>query len=366
MNERAKREYYNKVIAKLITTSRASITSEIMDDILKESIVYHPKRLYKYRPCNEDTFDMLREEYLWASAPCNFLDHFDAKIHLRFKQDYKAIKQWLSKRICEWIFYWLPPKGLEKRKKGRYILKDIEAMCNEYLTADGRVRVKELKKRLAVEMGTLSHKQKEEVVNFYKKLESGEFQDEWFEKLQKSVEEFQDHFRKTKKVCCLTENLNNHALWENYACKHKGICIEYSLEDMLAQTDETKYALCQLFPVRYYKRIPRVSLEPLLEYQHEKMIGKPLSDISEYEQEVNKQLLYKREEYRYEEEWRIVLPQGKENKISFPLITAVYMGMNISKTSEEKVLRICRRKGYKAYKQVLRPLAREYEYEPVL
>ena len=62
----------------------------------------------------------------------------------------------------------------------------------------------------------------------------------------------------------------------------------------------------------------------------------------------------KRIEYNGEEEWRIITDK---NKISFPVISAIYMGYKIDICHEQKLKELCEKQKLSLYKQYLNTIA---------
>lgn len=121
------------------------------------------------------------------------------------------------------------------------------------------------------------------------------------------------------RMTCFTNKNDNILMWSHYANKHNGICVKYDLKDC-------KELLYSTFPVVYSTKRPSISKNELL--------------ISSSETKVNedklllllvKSLLTKSDEWKYEEEWRSIIPT--ENLISDNLnhkcIKAIYFGVKV-------------------------------------
>lgn len=121
------------------------------------------------------------------------------------------------------------------------------------------------------------------------------------------------------RMTCFTNKNDNILMWSHYANKHNGICVKYDLKDC-------KELLYSTFPVVYSIKRPSISKNELL--------------ISSSKAEVNdeklllllvRSLLTKSDEWKYEEEWRSIIPT--ENLISDNLnhncIKAIYFGVKV-------------------------------------
>lgn len=66
-------EYIKQIRERLLSSEH------ITRDDINNHIQYIPKgKLYRYRPCNENEFNTLRENSIWLSVPSNFNDDFDS------------------------------------------------------------------------------------------------------------------------------------------------------------------------------------------------------------------------------------------------------------------------------------------------
>ncbi len=159
-------------------------------------------------------------------------------------------------------------------------------------------------------------------------------------------------------VCCLTARNDNRKMWEEYSEKYTGFVVEYDLTKLL-ESDQCEL-ISKLFPVTYYKRMPKVPLLPFIEYVfYKELYGKKI-DINKATKQLCRQLLCKDFDYRSEEEWRIV---SEKHKVDFPCISAVYAGNKISNENQEKLKVICSKRGIPLYKQQFRLYNGEMYFE---
>ena len=150
-------------------------------------------------------------------------------------------------------------------------------------------------------------------------------------------------------------------MWEDYADKYAGFVIEYDLT-RAKNYPESILAISQIFPVTYYKRMPKVPLLPFIERVFFKALYNENVPIDDAAKKLFKQLLIKKEEYSGEEEWRII---SSTNRIVFPLISAVYMGYKISDESVQRLEEICIRKSIPLYRQNFNSYTGKMQFEPV-
>lgn len=333
------KKYFEDRIADIATNNISKIP---LDYFIKNYLKYYPAKVYKYRACNNNNFKALKQDYLWASLPSNFDDSFDSIINLKLATELPEIRSWILKHSCEVIYYTFPPKGMQPRKRGTTLKKMLEIQ-DKLVDSQNRITASRIKKLTYLETNRLKKAEKYEVNRIINYLESPEYEDYLYNKLDGIVESL----RKTNKVCCVTLTHKNRKMWEDYANKSKGFCIEYDLS-RIKNHPECLSSLLHLFPVQYYKRMPKVPLLPYIEYEFNKMIYGKEIDITSTNTKVIKQIFAKHKDYEQENEWRFVSPI---NEIYLPFVSSVYAGYDISEKNLEKLKIICKNKGVKLYKQ---------------
>lgn len=120
--------------------------------------------------------------------------------------------------------------------------------------------------------------------------------------------------------------------------------------------------LSYTFPVQYNKRSSTISLLPFLEEEIDRVYYKKKRNIDNAKRDLYKQLFVKHTDYKIEEEWRII---SNKNRIEFPIISAVYMGYNIKKYNEQRLINICKRKNIPIYKQQRNPITHKIETKEI-
>lgn len=137
---------------------------------------------------------------------------------------------------------------------------------------------------------------------------------------------------------------DNNPLWNHYADEHKGICIEYDIKNC-----GIDFIKNNCFPIFYDDSDFSDEITSLNDIKT-KFLLKPL--------------LKKESDWKYEQEWRIVLNQdlllseidgyycGYDNRnyIKFLKPKAVFMGKDILESDEEKIKEICQCRKIDLYK----------------
>ena len=133
-------------------------------------------------------------------------------------------------------------------------------------------------------------------------------------------------------VGCLCADYKNRLMWSHYADSHKGFCIEYDYNNLT----EDEMALLPL-PIVYSKERPLLPWKAALENTPE--------NISEATAQIILGLLTKDDEWRYENEWRILVSSKGPTEFKMPKISCIYLGVAISDENKAKILEIAKRKN---------------------
>lgn len=349
------KQYFENVIDNIIRQEEKS------EEFKPSNLQHYPKLLYKYRNgINDCDFQMLEEQYLWADIPMNFRDPFDALVNLKLKSELPAIQKWLYNHLGELLYYSIQPKGMQTHKQGQTLENYIEVQ-NRFMDAAGRFNAQKAKSIMLLETKKMHPQNRAKLQKAYDKFESPEFEKTVQQAIEKSLENVVTSLRKKHMVCCLTERKDNQKMWEDYANVYSGFVIEYNLEKCV-EYPECYSTLSHLFPVSYYKRMPKVPLLPFIEKIFYKELYEKDISVFDASKKLFKQLLIKKHDYKQEEEWRVI---SSEHKITFPFISAIYAGEKMPENTFERLKEICTEYGYKLYKQSF-SLTGEIDYDLIL
>lgn len=316
-----------------------------------ENLKHYPTHLYKYRDCNKPhNFAMIEEGYLWADIPANFYDPFDSLVNHKLRSELPSIQKWLYQRLGEILYYCIPPKGMQAHKKGQTLQAYIDAQ-NKFTDSTGRYNAKKARKVMIVETKKMHPINQREIQRVYDKFESPEFEQKMQDSIRDIFMKVVNTLRERILVCCLTQRKDNQKMWEEYADKYAGFVIEYDLSKATLHADSANI-LSRTFPVAYYKRLPKVPMLPFIERAFNRDLYGKETDVFDAAKKLYKQLLIKKEEYRSEEEWRIL---AGAQRIEFPVISAVYMGYKIKAEHAQKLMAICEQGDIPLYKQEFNP-----------
>lgn len=351
--------YFDKIIDDIVTKHENGTTNA---SNYKVKLKYYPEFLYKYRDCkNNYNFEMIEQEYLWADIPERFIDPTDSLVHLKMEKELALIKKWYLQHSGELLYYSIPPKGMRKSKHGQTLKKYIETQ-SKFVDENGKFSAKNTKKLLCVEIKKMPEKSRSQFYKTIDLFQTAECEGELERKIKGVLSKLStvvNAFRKHMKVCCLTQCKDNQKMWEEYADGYTGFVIEYNISKAEHNTDVAS-VIAKTFPVQYYQRMPKVPLLPFIQKSYKKeLYGKDIS-VHDAIKKLYKQIFVKKKEYSVEQEWRIV---AETSKISFPIISAVYMGYRISEENAERLKKICCDKHIALYQQRFHPYTRKMLFD---
>lgn len=133
-------------------------------------------------------------------------------------------------------------------------------------------------------------------------------------------------------VGCLCTDYKNRLMWSHYADSHRGFCIEYDYNSLT----EDEMASLPL-PIVYTKERPLLPWKAALDNTPE--------NISEATAQITLGLLTKDNEWKYENEWRILVSSKGSTEFKMPKISCIYLGVAISDENKAKILEIAKRKN---------------------
>lgn len=129
----------------------------------------------------------------------------------------------------------------------------------------------------------------------------------------------------------LCTDYRNPLMWAHYADSHKGFCIEF---DCSAETGQD----LPLFPVIYSKDMVKMPWKYCLTPEGTK--------DPEFSARLIQAVLTKDDVWKYENEWRILLPNTFEQNYKMPKISCVYLGAFCSKENEQKIIDIAKQNSF--------------------
>lgn len=155
------------------------------------------------------------------------------------------------------------------------------------------------------------------------------------------IDELNEYVQNSCLVSCFTTKVDSMLMWSHYADCHSGFCMIYDISSISASS----YIRKNLYPVIYSGDKFDIS------YYVDKSLKADYPFIAS--------LCWKNKVWSYENEYRIVLPYGKEKSIpqSIPFIKPTYicLGSKISKENEDIITDIALDRDIKVFNMYCEP-----------
>ena len=150
-------------------------------------------------------------------------------------------------------------------------------------------------------------------------------------------------------VCSLSEINDNKVMWSLYCNEYKGYCVEYSIRN-------TKEGRRFLFPVIYTRKPNNNFIKKMFDSMFGELNRQVYLRSNPREQNsviTNVGAIYelscvKDIDWRFQKEWRVV--GEPEDHFTEADIKAVYLGFKVSKSNENKMIRLAKKQHFNLFK----------------
>ncbi len=338
------------------------LSNKINNEFVKEYIKKIPKKLYRFRACTENDFDAVEEDYIWLSLANEFEDIKDSTI----KYNFKSQKGEIFDIYCDWY-----PHILKTELKKKFPKVDL-SRCNisrelidEYvdnvIDKSGTYNRKKLKSyMLSNGMKTSEFTIIDEFLGQHMTQENIEkVANSFMDKLNSKMLELKDSFL----VTCFTQTFKNDNLWQTYAKKYTGFCIEYDLPKV--EVESSTNLLFQFTPMLYGTKKPvdfvelfRIAKMEYCKEDYDKRVAVNM-DV-----QFNLQARTKSKTYDHEKEWRLYLKKDsvKTRKYTFPFISRIILGKDMKERNRARLINIAKKNGFEIYQQKYNLLTSSFSY----
>lgn len=288
-----------------------------------------PHLLYKYRPFDEYTFDMLENSYLYLCPAKNLDDKSECTVSFNI-QDYADIDTCLLNFKCVDLIV-----DMVKQHASEGDFSNVQDIIHTLLTPNGYIRRDWL---LQASFELERFLPREDCVNLVnwlgnisEMLDSPTIKPQ-IEKLFSAAYDA----REKMGICSLTPIKDEPQMWDDYAKNREGYCIEY---------DMTGYKHIDLiFPVVYQDiRQNNILITILYDFIAQAIFGISSGKLTVDRTNYIRMFLTKETKWDYQKEWRIL---GDGNtRIEAPTIKTIYLGKNISDNNRQIMLKYCKERG---------------------
>ena len=283
-----------------------------------------PRTLFKYRPFDEYTYDMLENGYLYLCPAKNLDDPSECVVSFDVQDYIDLHTNQLTKYCVEQIMESI------RDYTGDVNFRQIQSIIAGVMTQDGLVKRNWLLDA-SFELQELAPNA--DIVSLVNML--GNIPESINEKkVREQIEQLfisAANAREQFGICSLTTEKNDSAMWKDYANAGAGYCVEYDLLNY-------KYSEL-LFPVVYNEqRENNVLMNIVCDFIGQMVIGMSNGQIDADRSRYLRMFLTKDLKWQYQKEWRLIGNAGQ--KIQAPSIKAVYLGKNVQRTSISAISRL--------------------------
>lgn len=291
-----------------------------------------PQFLYKYRPFDEFTFDMLDNAYVYLCPAERLDDPSECKVDFSVQDFYDLKTNWLTFKGVDMILEFLKPHTSKDnfqiiRSKIARILMP-QGTVRKHILLDESFEIQELVPGIDISplinwLGSIPDKLNDPNIRY------------------KFIELFSlaHDARRDMGVCSLSKLHNSSEMWQNYADDSKGYCIEYDMQGY-----ENMYAL---FPVVYQdNRENNIVTSILSAFISEMIFGMSNGQISADKSQFMRLFLTKDLVWSYQKEWRLL---GDANyHLPAPTVNTIYLGKNMPEKDKQQMIDYCKARNIRA------------------
>lgn len=287
-----------------------------------------PNSLFKYRPFDEFTYDMLENEYLYL-CPAKRLDDPSECVVSFDVQDYIDIQ---TNQLTKYCVEQIVESIRDYTGDGNF--RRIQSIIASIMTPDGLVKRNWLLdasfelKELAPNADIVSLVNM--LGNIPESINEPNIRNQIEQLLLRAVKAREDFG-----ICSLTIDGNNRDMWGNYTNESAGYCIEYDISHYKF-TD-------MIFPVVYSsQRKNNVLMNIICDFIGQMIIGMSNGLIDADRSRYLRMFLTKDLKWQYQKEWRLIGDAGQ--KLEAPPIKAIYLGDNVQTVDAIKMESFCDKK----------------------
>lgn len=303
------------------------------------------KFLFRFRPCNENNFNALRNAQIWCTSAENFADPRDCSLRIDVSRNVPQMRKVL--KILG--FQGFAPKWIEQFLSAKYhrtFEEDRKNLIKKYVEQEltGNISL-DLNAFFGEEIGTEIKRSVNVCKAFYDYvMTDDDGMKLMLRSLQEVANESADKRRKLFYVCSFTETYKNDAMWESFADGFKGFCCRYDMDAIEI------FGKISPFQKVIYGKKPVFDFTNFLKFDNSK-------NQLQIENEIMNQLVYKDNSMHYQREWRLFVkreePSSPGKLVDFDICSGIILGIKISDENKRILLKIAEEKDLRVYEQRL-------------
>jgi hypothetical protein len=305
-----------------------------------------PKKLFKFFPFNHNSIKCIETNAVFMNNPRNFNDPFDSML---CANENEFLKRCLIENLLKSDAVNRGILSKNELDKLKYSRCENREYWNVYETFDSVVfhlgydaDKNEIRKGSS-EIGRIMHESRCEYECKLKQLRENTV----------GITSFADinEFKLTSYM----------ELWAHYAQNQEGFCVEYDLTQPIDNTNDNAMIIGGLLPCNYSAK--QIVLSKQKMYKYIKNIQFTSYEKMEFEKSIMLSFLTKSSSWRYENEWRLILPKDVceiyNHMMPFFPIKAIYVGCRMPTDNREFIYQLAQRKNFTVYNMGMH----EYRFE---
>lgn len=331
----------------------------------EEILTIVPTHLYKYRACNEDNLNMLRNRTAWFSCPSTWNDPIDVTVSYDLDKDLQMLQDNIDKIVIKIAFTFVNQYIESFCEQKKFVTADeVKTIYYGAFQGEQYINPERIVAYLTPVVGEIPARQiavktQEAFMMVYKP----EYKQNIINELDKMMSF--NNIRDNMFMYSLSETYENNHQWAMYADGGKGFCIGYHIKPKTAK----EWSLIpNLVPIYYGEKQPLMITRMLDEALEYAVRPETLQDLINQEAEsLYISLNTKTSQWIGEEEWRFGISkfQAESNVVPFDFAESIYLGENIEDNWKDKLLEIAREQGLAVYKRKLDSTKSKWIYEKI-
>lgn len=284
-----------------------------------------PQFLYKYRPFDDFTFDMLEKSYIYLCPAEKLDDPSECKVDLSVRDFFEVEKGLIKFKCVDMILNMIRPYTTDNNFK---IVRNIvfrtvtpNGMVRRNFLLDASCEIQEL----VPEIDTAP------LINFLGSIPE-KLDDPKIKEQLENLLSLAYRARQGMGICSLSELKDSEEMWTNYADGEKGYCIEYDLKGY--------ENINLLFPVVYQdNRETNIVINMVAAFIGQMIIGMSYGQIKADRSQFMRMFLTKDTKWAYQKEWRLL--GDAYDKLPAPTIHAIFLGKNMDDQNKKQMIDYC-------------------------
>lgn len=287
-----------------------------------ESDYVGPKALFKYRPFDQFTFDMLENEYIYLCPAENEDDETECDTTIDFERiidlENNNLKRECVNQIIDMLKPYTSSDNFESIKNKILAITSNNGTVPANWMLDLSLELQEMFPEEANIANLVNW-----IVNIPKKLDEPEISSQL-----KPLFLTAFNAKKETGICSFAESNDIDYMWKKYAANSTGYCIEY---------DISNYELNgNVLPVIYQdERETNIIMNLVGSFIGQMITGFSYGQINADASHFIRLFLTKNKEWEYQKEWRFI--GVASDKLQAPKIKCIYLGRKVSEENKIKL-----------------------------